>query len=54
MPFEPTNAPPFYTAMMKDLKDEWDQLFILRLMDLKTFDGKDIRLSAVGVVTIDD
>ena len=27
MPFEPTNAPPFYTAMMKDFKDEWDALF---------------------------
>ena len=38
---------------MKDLKDEWDKLFILRLLTLKTFNGKDIRLSAVGIVTID-
>ena len=29
MPFEPTNVPAFYTAMMEDFKDEWDTLFIL-------------------------
>ena len=28
MPIVPTNVPSFYTAMMKDLKDTWDALFI--------------------------
>ena len=27
MPFGPTNAPLFYTAMMKDTKDEWVNCF---------------------------
>ena len=35
MSFGPTNAPSLYMAMMKDLKDEWDKLFILRIMALK-------------------
>lgn len=54
IPFGPTNAPPLYTAMMNDLKNEWDKLCILRLMALKIFNGKDIRFSAAGVVTIDN
>ena len=33
MPFGPTNIHSFYIAMMKDLIDEWDTLFILQLMD---------------------
>ena len=52
MTFGPTNAPFFYTAMMKDLKDKWDKLFILRFMALKKYNGKDIQLSAAGVVAI--
>ena len=34
MPFGPTNAPAFYTAMMKRLKDEWDVLFIIKVKAL--------------------
>ena len=52
MPFGPTNAPPFYTAMMKDFKDEWDKLFILRLIEMKTYEGNVIVLSAAGIITI--
>ena len=52
MPFGPTNAPAFYNAMMKDLKDEWGKLFIIYLVAKRTFLGKDIVLSAAGVVTI--
>jgi len=37
MPFGPTNAPSFYTAMMKNFKDEWDNLFQIRMSKLKTF-----------------
>ena len=39
MPFGPTNAPPFYTAMMKDFKDEWDTLFIIHICEIKTHRG---------------
>ena len=27
IPFEPTNAPTFYTAMMRNFKEEWDLVF---------------------------
>ena len=37
MPFGLANAPPFYIAMMKDLNNEWGTLFILRVLELKTF-----------------
>ena len=30
MRFGPTNAPLFYTAMMKDSKIQWDKLFIIQ------------------------
>ena len=39
--------------MMKDLKEKWDKLFILRLMALKKYNGEDIQLSVAGVVAID-
>ena len=35
MPFGSTNAPPFYTAMMKDFKTEWDKLFVFRVLASK-------------------
>ena len=38
--------------MIKDLKDELDKLFILRLMAMKTFKNGVIILSAAGVTTI--
>ena len=34
MPFGPTNAPPFYIAMMHQFRIEWDKLFLLRLQEL--------------------
>ena len=39
MPFGTTNAPGFYTAMMKDFKTEWDNLFIIRITAMKTYNG---------------
>ena len=54
MPFGPTNAPPFYTATMKDFKDEWDTLILLRLTEMKTFEKKVIVLLAANIVTIGD
>ena len=32
MPFRPTNAPAFYTAMMKHFKGEWDELFTITVV----------------------
>ena len=46
IPFGPTNAPPFYTAMIKDLKDEWDTCFIICVLALKLHDGKVISQTA--------
>ena len=46
MPFRPTNAPAFYTSMMKDFKYERDNLFAITLLDKKIFDGKAIDMSA--------
>ena len=52
MPFGPTNAPPFYTAMMKNLKDEWDKLFIIRVVALKRHDDALITLTAANEIMI--
>ena len=35
MNFGPTNAPPFYTAMMNNFKDELDTLFLQCVSKLK-------------------
>ena len=35
--FGPINAPSFYTAMMKEMKDKWNILFSIAVLDLKTF-----------------
>ena len=40
MPFGITNSPPFYSAMMSDLKDEWDKLLFMKVKALKYIDSK--------------
>ena len=52
MLFGPTNAPAFYTAMMKDIKDEWDKLLVMQKLKLKTHDGKPITLTAADEIKI--
>ena len=52
MPFGPTNAPPLYTVIMKDLKDEWDKLFIIRVVALKRHDDALITLTAANEIMI--
>ncbi len=42
MPFGPTNAPGFYSAMMRNMKEEWDTLFITRLQELLHVDNKTV------------
>lgn len=54
MPFGPTSDPSFYTIMTKDLKDEWDSLFIVKIMALKVVNGKNIKSTTTNVVTIGD
>ena len=54
MLFGPTNAPPFYTAMMKDMKDEWNKIFNIRFLYLKLHDGKFISQTAAEEVQIDE
>ena len=46
MLFEPTNAPGFYTATMKDFKTEWDTLFVIRITTLKSYEGQTITVTA--------
>ena len=52
MPFIPTNSPAFYKAMMKNLKDEWDKLFIIQVLRLKTHDSKPITLTAADEIKV--
>ena len=46
IPFGSTNAPAFYSAMMKNMKDEWDGLFIKRLRELSSIGGEIVFISA--------
>ena len=52
MPFGPTDAPNFYTAMMKDSKDKYAKLFVIYILELKTFQGKHISVTAANEVMI--
>ena len=52
MPFGPTNAPPFYTCMMHQLRDEWEILFIIRIRAMTTIGGEDIVISDTDEITI--
>ena len=52
MPFGPTNAPAFYTAMMKNFKDEWDSLFIITVRQWKVYKKLPITLTANNDIMI--
>ena len=43
MPFGPTNAPTFYSAIVRNFKDEWDKLFIIRFKALSYTNGEPVR-----------
>ena len=51
MTFGPINAPPFYTAMMKDLKDEWEKI-IIPVAALGTHQNHTITLTSVNEIMI--
>jgi len=52
MPFGPTNAPPFYTCMMHQLRDEWEILFIIKIRAMTSIGGEDIIVSETDEITI--
>ena len=52
MPFGPTNAPPFYSCMMHQLKDEWEVLFIVRVRSLSSIGGELITIGEDEIITI--
>ena len=52
MPFGPTNAPPFYSCMMHQLKDEWETLFIVRVRSLSIIGGKTITMNENETIII--
>lgn len=45
MPFGPTNAPSFYSAMMYDFKTEWDHLFVITIAEMKIIDGEPVTVN---------
>ena len=52
MPFGPTNAPSFYTAMMHNFQTEWDNLFLLRLKSLPSIHpSQPVHINHDGTVT---
>jgi len=53
MPFDPTNAPTFYTAMMKSHKDEWDQLFLERARSSTAIGQHHITTSSTSEIFVD-
>ena len=52
MPFGPTNAPAFYTAMMKVLKDEWDILFIIKVKQLTIIGIEIVRVTEANEIFV--
>ena len=54
MPFGPTNAPAFYTAMMKHFKGEWDELFTITVVEMKVYMWQQVILAANNDIMIDN
>ena len=54
MPFRPTNAPGFYSPMMKHMKEEWDTLFLSRLHELGQLNGQAVIVSIAMEVYISE
>ena len=52
MPFGPTNAPGFYLAMMRNMKEEWDNLFVTRLRELTELKGELVIVSLTAEIHI--
>ena len=52
MPFDPVNAPSFYTCMMDNFKSEWDNFFIQWIPDMAT-SGTLLNRSKVTILGMD-
>ena len=52
MPFGQTNAPAFHSAMTKNMKDEWDTLFVVRLRELSSIEVEIVFISATMEIYI--
>ena len=52
MPFGPTNAPTFYTAMMRNFKEEWDCLFVERLQKLGSIAAEPIVAESISNIYV--
>ena len=52
MPFGPTNAPPFYTCMMHQLRDEWEIVFIIKIRAMLSIGEEIIIVSETDEITI--
>ena len=52
MSFGPTHAPAFHSAMTKNMKDEWDDLFIVRLRELSSIGVEIVFISATMEIYI--
>jgi len=52
MPFGPTNAPAFYTTMMKNFQDEWDILFIIKIKLLKNLGGETVNVTDANEIFV--
>ena len=47
MPFGATNAPGFYSVIMKNIKDEWDMLFIDNLCKIGTLVNEQVTVTEI-------
>ena len=52
MPFGPTNAPAFYTAMMGAFQGEWEDLFLEQLENMSTIGGDTVTIKTDGSILI--
>ena len=52
MLFGPTNSPGFYSAMVRNLKEEWDNIFTERLQELIHLEGDAVTVSITTEVNI--
>ena len=53
MPFGPMNAPAYYTFMMQQFRDEWDELFYVTLQNMNAVENKTVAVSATREVRLD-
>ena len=54
IPFDTTNAPGFYSAMMKNFVDKWDMLFIENLRKIGTLFNEQVTVRETDEVFIGD